>query len=172
MRRNSLILLWSLFTIIGCTSTPELFLSDPNVAEHSVNCEKDEYKKTEYCYSPKVYRWNAAYNNHVSDVHYYFGIARHNKKAEPYIIGEFTGSEWYFLNQAIDIDGKKLTFKEMDHEVPGGIKETFSISLTKDYLKKHREKGIKIKLYGKRGNAIMDIPPAYVEGFYNYLLHN
>ena len=173
MKKHFSILLFSLLAVFGCApATPELFLSDSTVAEQAIKCEKDEYKKTEYCFSPRVSKWGMPYDNHKSDVDYYFGIARHNKKAEPYIIGKFTGSEWYFLSQAVDIDGKKLNFEEMDHEVTGGIRETFSISLTKDYLKKHIKKGIKIKLYGKRGDAILDIPPAYVEGFYNYLLHN
>ena len=113
MKKHSIILLLSLLAVFGCApATPELFLSDSTVAEQAIKCEKDEYKKTEYCFSPRVSKWGMPYDNHKSDVDYYFGIARHNKKAEPYIIGKFTGSEWYFLSQAVDIDGKKLNFEE------------------------------------------------------------
>ena len=72
-------------TIVACApATPELFLSDSSVAESSVSCKKDDYKKTEWCSSPWVLEFRTPYDNHKSDVDYYFTIARHLKKSEPY----------------------------------------------------------------------------------------
>lgn len=75
--------------------------------------------------------------------------------------------DWRFYNSAYDLKGKKLNFVQIDHEVTSGAmtKEDFAISLTKDYLTENTQTGLNIKIYGKRGDVVLSLPPHYIQGF-------
>lgn len=38
-----------------------------------------------------------------------------------------------------------------------------------DYLRQHADTGFSMKTYGIRGNVIIEVPVAYVQGFLNYI---
>lgn len=79
--------------------------------------------------------------------------------------------EWRFYNSAYDIDGNKLDFLSIDRKVDTCGKfgcrhfEDVGITVTRDYLDSRRDRGIKLKVSGRAGEAIVDLPPGYIQGF-------
>jgi hypothetical protein len=83
----------------------------------------------------------------------------------------YAGS-WSFFNKAIDKDGAKLKFIEIDKQVTtgGGVEanEQFAITFDKAYLEQHKNDNLIIKVYGKRDDFTFYVPQYYLEGVYNY----
>ena len=87
----------------------------------------------------------------------------------------FSDKNWKFFDSAYDIHGNKLELRGIDRDVNGGVKhgvifpvsisESFSIPMSKKYLKEHSESGIKIKLYGSRGTLEVNVPSFYIKAF-------
>lgn len=83
--------------------------------------------------------------------------------------------EWRFYNSAYDIDGNKLDFLSIDRKVDTCGKfgcrhfEDVGITVTRGYLDSHRDSGIRLKVSGRAGEAIVDLPPGYIQGFLRHL---
>ena len=76
-------------------------------------------------------------------------------------------SRWVDLYEAVDIDGVHLSYRNSLHTRYGreSVGEVLSIPLPEGYLQKHAASGLNIRVYGKRGQETIVMPPAYVQGF-------
>lgn len=74
---------------------------------------------------------------------------------------------WYFLSSAADIDGVSLPVFELDREVESGgnVEEKVAVQLSREYLDRHAQSGLNIRVDGKRGSVTYKVPAAYVAGF-------
>jgi len=80
--------------------------------------------------------------------------------------------------KALDAQGVELNFQTEEKYEPKKYgsafkqsypSETFSITITKDYLEKFREDGLVIKIYGERESPIYHISSFYIDGVLKYL---
>ncbi len=85
------------------------------------------------------------------------------------LYGIYRSSSWAFLNSAVDSDGNRLDFVEIDRIVGSGITEHFAVNLSRKYIEEHLESGMKIQVYGKRGDHVYNVAPRFVQAFYNAL---
>lgn len=74
---------------------------------------------------------------------------------------------WYFLQSASDIEGVAHPVIVIDRQVESGanVSEHVGISLSREYLAARRHSGLNFRLNGKRGDIIIQVPAAYVDGF-------
>jgi len=89
------------------------------------------------------------------------------------VIATNNTSEWGFYERALDSDGKKLDFKNVDSKVDTSLQfvktvEYMTITFDDQYLKKHINDNLIIKVYGKRDNFVFYVPQSYLEGVYKY----
>lgn len=80
---------------------------------------------------------------------------------------QMSGSEWSFLQVALDSSGKELPMRVVDRRVSGGgyVREIVSVGAHRQYLEEHRATGLDIQVRGRRGVVAVKLPPPYVEAF-------
>lgn len=86
---------------------------------------------------------------------------------------DFTGS-WKFLETAHDEDGNARDVQVVSRNPtchPGGclLREDVVVSFDPQYLRTHRDRGLRFKIAGRAGEAVITIPPSYVAGFLDRL---
>lgn len=136
--------------------------------EQNAYCKEDEYDKTKFCYSP-TYEYN---DDTYGKTKTYFVVNAKYINSEPCIIVTYSASDWAFIKRATDDSGQNLSLTELRTNVSHGIYETYRIDLPTDYIQKHKNTGIKIKLYGRDSNSYIKLPPEYVQGWLNFLEKN
>ena len=162
--KKPIFLLLSLFFLTACLQSPPRTAAE---VEQESHCQEDKYADTKFCFSPE-------YSDGL--VSAYLGINGNWSSAEAYLIGEYHANNWLFLESAKDSSGKNMKFRQKNRDVSvhsAMITETFFLdAVDTAYLKKHKDIGLDIKLYGDRGNAILKLPPEYIQGFLNFMKHN
>lgn len=173
--------------LFGCTPEPLTPEQQKAYVETNSKCETDNYKKTKFCFSPDVNSPDLRPTMQICWVGdtdcviqtgwatAYFGINAKVSGAEPYLFGRYHGEDWLFLESAKDIDGNDMKFREKDRDVlkRGRIEETFFLdAVNMNYLKRHKNSGIDIKLYGLKGDSAIKISPESIQGFLNWLKNN
>lgn len=88
-----------------------------------------------------------------------------------YRVSTYT-KQWRFYSEAYDDSGAKLDFKSIDKSVTNCSSdyecyyhETVGIKVTRDYLDRKAESGIRYKISGQAGEEVNYLPAAYVKGF-------
>lgn len=167
----------------ACASAP--YLQDPIAAEQSIKCKTDNYSQITTCDMPSVLtdingQDNTALSWQGPIAYVYFrevsGQFKNTKVHTISLNGHVDSNDWLFINEARDSAGNKLKIEKIDSDVKchGGCttKEYFTIDINKSYLYRHAQTGIQIKIYGKRGHAIINLPAPYIQGFIQYLNNN
>jgi hypothetical protein len=78
----------------------------------------------------------------------------------------FHDQDWVYFDRAYDSKGHELNLTQIKREkVTGGITEHFAATLSDDYLKTARHKGLEVKFVGKRGERNVYMRPHYVKGY-------
>ena len=73
--------------------------------------------------------------------------------------------DWRFYDSAADVDGQPLPLLQVAREVVAEFYiEDVAVGLTDQYLKAHLA-GMSVKVWGRGGERIVNVPPFYVEGF-------
>ena len=156
----------------------------PEEVETSITCETDEFSSLTTCKMPNKNTCSDdgsdSEMNCVGNRTYSSLRVDYDKENSAIfsINGYVFDLGWTFLESALDKDGKTILFSKTDSTVPYcnqsacQHKEYFSISLDKNYLIKHKDSGISIKIYGKRGTARIELPNIYIKGFLNYIRNN
>ena len=153
-------------------------LATASYAEKQSYCKTDEFKNEKTCYSYKVYTHNPEFSKYLEKTmdrylvySYQFLLDANGTLA---LVVNYSDSDWAFLEEAVDSDGKELRVQKIDSKVGHNayVAELVGIILSESYLKEHIDTGIKIKIYGKRKNVVVFVPGPYVEGFYNYIQNN
>lgn len=86
-------------------------------------------------------------------------------------VSDYYPLNWHFYNRAFDSNGELLDMVTIDREVESchsycSYRETIGLTVTRNYLEKAKNTGIRFKLSGKSGeDAIFSIPAAYIKGF-------
>lgn len=73
---------------------------------------------------------------------------------------------WMFLDSAYE-NGKSLEFKSINRNVltANRVTESFSIKLDNNEISRYIQQGINVKVMGKKGYEIINIPSDFVKGF-------
>lgn len=173
---NLFALVLSAFLFVACAGMMNVKTKEDVVAKSTV--ETDSFKKIHWLHGPKMKASilkEATKKDHSEwQVDMYFLRAMKDEKSGKDFIQIYVSNEdtdWLFFNHAIDSDGNKLEFIEIDRQTSQstkygvGVIEDFAIVVNQDYLSTKANDGIRIKVYGKRGGRIINIPPFYIQGF-------
>lgn len=180
---KKLLILSSLLMLSACITTETLKTAQE--VENSITCTKDDFSGITNCKMPIKSTCGTdgtdAYmscNGLVS----HSGLALNydeNKKAKLAVSGYIIALKYSYPKSAIDADGQSMKFSNIDSRIELCTsatacqhREYFDIEIDKDYLIKHKESGISIKIYGTRANARVDLPAQYVQGMLNYIKNN
>lgn len=94
-----------------------------------------------------------------------------------YTSNTYSDYDWRFYDKAYSSEGDKLEVTLISKDVDCYKNrcshiEKIGIDLTRDYLEKHSETGIKYKVIGKSGSGIFFLPAAYIKGFLSAVPNN
>ena len=138
--------------------------SDPNAVSSATQASFDPYTKQMSVIS-KTAQMDGAFPNIGS----YNLQYRYKSGAEPVVQLYFeywSQLGWYFFSSASDIDAIALPVAELDKTVgSGSVTETIIMTISEQYLANHRTSGLNIRVNGKRGAVILNVPGPYVDGF-------
>lgn len=79
----------------------------------------------------------------------------------------YNSQSWSFFTSALDLDQTAFPVTQLERAVQpdATVVERFLVNVPTDYLRKHTETGLNIKVYGSRGAIIVTLPGYYVQGF-------
>jgi len=79
----------------------------------------------------------------------------------------YNSQSWSFFSSALDLDQTAFTVTQIERAVQSDatVTERFLVHIPTDYLRKHTETGLNIKVYGSRGAIVVTLPGFYVQGF-------
>ena len=170
MRKTLLCL--TVLCLTGCYSMAHL--EDPISAEQGIECEYDNFAKTNICNGRHIV--SKAQDLTSPSANSYLSIDLAQQDLSPKLIIRVNQTNnWTFPKQVIDSNGQKFATTQIDSQIPvcySGVCMTWeyiSVNLTMNYLRQHADTGFSMKTYGIRGNVIIEVPAAYVQGFLNYI---
>jgi hypothetical protein len=147
-----------------CSDCPQLNINDRQAVANAVSIQRDDFKKLVNYKGPNVAReWGdfvfirAWKNEKTANISYQIYV-------EDYYSGD-----WRFYNTAYDSNGERLSTTLISRKVSGcsrygcSYTEHVGLDITREYLEKNKESGIKFKLSGKAGEEIFSIPGSYVQ---------
>lgn len=89
-----------------------------------------------------------------------------------YVMDYYDNSRWRFYNSAWDSNGNRLSTTVIARDVGscsryGGCShiEHVGVNVSRKYLEKNKESGVRFKLSGKAGEEVFFIPPGYIKAF-------
>lgn len=167
------ILLVGLLLITACTTTPQT----PLEVKNSFNCIIDNFAKMTECSTQNISD-NSNLGSYVS-----MRFSKYNNKL--LIRGRFSTSAGVFVKdevvtkveKALDSDGKTLMLENVKESratlcMDGRcyMNAPFDIVIDEEWLQKHKENGVSIKVYTSDGDSrIQRIPAFYIQGFLDYI---
>lgn len=175
--KKSLLYLIALSACVQITT-----LKTAQEVEDSITCTTDDFSGITSCEMPLKSTCNdgtdSVFNCAGARINSRLRVSHtDNQNARFTITGYIWSPQWTFPKSALDADGKPMNFEATD-SIPHCTSSTcrteeyFVIKLDKDYLNQHKNKGISIKVYGKRGNLRVEFPAHYVQGILNYAENN
>ena len=74
---------------------------------------------------------------------------------------------WNFFSQASDISGTSLNVRPLNRDVNfnATVEEHIAIDLPRDFIESRKNQGLNIRLLGRKGSLIIEVPSAYILGF-------
>ena len=84
---------------------------------------------------------------------------------------DYYGGDWRFYNSAYDSNGNSLDTTKISQDVgscsTSGCShfEHLGLNVTREYLEKNQDSGIRFKVSGKAGEEVFSIPSAYIKAF-------
>lgn len=174
---KKLLILSSFVALSACVQVMTLKTADE--VEESILCTTDDFSDITSCDVPLKRTCSIDGSDsymHCAGYQAYSTLKlthKNSKDAQFGISGYIWSSQWTFPERALDSDGKKIAFENTD-SIPScttqtcRYKEYFVMYLDKNYLNAHKDTGISIKIYGKRGAARVVFPAPYVQGMLAY----
>lgn len=168
-------------SILGLSACTAKYLTDPQAAFESVECETDNFNGATSCVMPQKNTCGADGSDSVGGCagnrsYSKLKVVYNNGYASYAITGYVFNLGWTYPQSATDKSGKELKFTKTDSKVgaclsaaPCQTYEYFVIDINRAYIRTHVNNDIVIKIYGKRGNSMITLPAAYVAGFDAYL---
>lgn len=159
---NGLVLLIVTCLVSACASylKPETNPENSQAVSSAIKVERDAFKKITSYNGPNI----SGYPNKV--------FIRATKPDEGrisyqiYVREQYEG-DWRHYDSAHDQDGTRLQTTVIDREVVTCNRgcvlwEHLGINVSRAYLEKFQERGIRFKISGRRGENIHFVPPAYI----------
>jgi hypothetical protein len=156
-------------TLTGCAIPEPVNWNDPNTVSTRTVINHDDFKKVTNYRGPDIASgFTALYtalflrawkNDKTGDVQYQIYDR------------EWYSGDWRFYDTAYDSNGNKLDVTVIDRKVNECERskcyyhEDLGLNVSRDYLEKSRESGVKFKVSGKGGEAVEFLPPGYIQGF-------
>lgn len=176
-------LLLILCGLTACVQGNQKYLTDPQAAQESVKCEVDKFNNVTTCTTGRVTTYGTGKNTY-SLLDDDASVAENGADTESFfrkiddsiqiytIVKGFGGAPDVY--DVLDDKGKGFKFRYISidlHCTASGCiySEHTGIDIDKAYIEKHAKTGIKLKVYGRKHRAFITLPPAYVQGFNNYL---
>jgi hypothetical protein len=168
MLMNKLLsLLTALLMLSGCISSgPQLNTNDEQAVAKAISTQRDDFKKMTNYKGP-----NAA--TELFD-QLFIRAWKHDKldavSYQIYVLDHYYG-DWRFYQTAFDSNGSNLNVTQISRDVSScnrygcAKEEHLAVNLSRDYLEKNKETGIRFKLSGKAGEEVFFIPSGYIKGF-------
>lgn len=181
MKSKSLLAICSVCALAACGTFKHY--TDPVAAQESVKCDYDKFSELTTCQMKDVVTCGDGELLQGSrckfpSSHFYFKTVYGKEEATTVygINGYVRARGWTNPYRVTDLDGKDFEFNQVTSKIAGcsqagcQTNEYISIQLTRDYIAKHVNTGISMKIYGKTtGGVIITLPAGYVTGFNNYL---
>lgn len=75
--------------------------------------------------------------------------------------------DWAFFDNAADAQGQRFSVSSRDTRVISGnfVEESLYMVVPLTYLRAHAESGTTIKVWGRRGEEVFEVPGFYITGF-------
>jgi hypothetical protein len=165
MRAKILSMLVFVFLAIGCSVTKNINMED---AYTHTTSKYYAYKKSTWINGPTMrvdHATQEPYLSGYSDVFLRTLVVQEKTKFQQLYV-TFNGLDWVFFSDAYDINGNKLEFIQIDRTFDSaGVVEAFAITFSRGYLESVAKSGINIKCVGEKGEMVVTLEPAYIEGY-------
>ncbi len=156
----------AILTLGSCVS-PTVYDTAQKVTD-ATQVVRDDYDKTTWIKSPLV-RYSSSFDECflrtlVADTGVQFD--------QLYVI--YTASDWAFLERANDSAGRNLEVTVINRDVSSSqfavsLEEHVAVGLDRSYLLDAAQQGIDIKIVGKSGSTVVQLPPHYIQGYVDRL---
>ncbi len=150
----------------ACVTTPRLDTSDPQAVSSAISVQRDDFKKiTNYKgpnASPNIFDrlfLRAWKTDETGSINY-----------QIYVMDYYDG-DWRFYNSAYDSNGNRLDTTIISRDVGSCSRygcshyEHLGLNVSREYLEKNQESGIRFKLSGKAGEEVFFIAGGYIKAF-------
>lgn len=168
MKKGSIVLVIATALMLSaCVAPPpRLNTSDPQAVSSAISVQRDDFKKVTNYKGP----------NTSSDIFDQVFIRAWKSDAtgttdyQIYVADYYSG-DWRFYNSAFDSNGNNLDVTVISRDVDSCSRygcshtEHIGLNITRGYLEKNQEVGIRFKLSGKAGEEIFYIPAGYIKAF-------
>lgn len=164
--RNYFVALVSAIVLSACAAPgPRINLNDSQAVAGAISVQRDDFKKVTNYKGP-----DAAVGMFDSlFIRAWKTDATGNVDYQIYVIDYYDG-EWRFYNSAYDSNGNRLDTTQISQDVGScsayrGCShfEHLGLNVTREYLEKNQENGIRFKVSGKAGEEVFFIPSAYIK---------
>lgn len=87
------------------------------------------------------------------------------------VVSDYYDGDWRGFDQAYDLEGHKFHALSVRHKVHCklicGYEEVLEVELDRDYLERHQDNGLTMRLYGPAGQSSSPfaVPGPYIRGF-------
>jgi len=164
----------ALIGLVGCADTK--YYTDPQAAQESITCNTDKFNGQTTCYMPNIMTCkdgnppkSSLAGCGVPATSMMLKTVYDDKVAVFGLNGYVAASNWIFPYKVTDDAGKDMKIGNTDSRAGSLTKEYLSLELDRKYISDHTQTGIAMKVYGKRNDAIITLPAAYVQGFDSFL---
>ena len=151
-----------IISLTGCAS-----MSDPAVVKANTHVQYDKYSGSVSVTGATITPFT------FPNILHYLLQANFSQEKESIIlyVSYWSQTGWSFFDSARDSNANELKVTKIDSEVNTNatVEEKVMIILSKDYLIKNKEKGLDIKLQGRRGSEVLKVSPEYITGFLDKL---
>mgnify|MGYP003594130486 FL=1 len=155
------------FALSACVApAPRLNVSDPQVVSSAISVQRDDFKKTTNYIGPNaspntldqvfLRAWKADATGSIS--------------YQIYVMDYYDG-DWRFYNSAYDSNGNSLDTTLISRDVGSCSRygcwheEHLGLNVSRAYLEKNQDSGIRFKVSGKAGEKVFFIPAGYIKAF-------
>ncbi len=161
-----------LLSISGCAFPPALNWNNPQEIASKISVEKDDFRKV------------ITYQGPEYGEYYDIILIRAWKDLETMLVKyqiyvrATTFDDWMNFNSCYASDGQKLDMKNISSNVTYCTQngcwcaEDMGLDVDKSYLEKHINNGLKIKIYGQKGQREFYLPGIYISAFLNHIEKN
>ena len=145
----------------GCATVD---IHNPTAVAARITVQRDDFKKVAIYRAPRFEYKNKWMHMRAAQTY-------HGQPLTQQLVVELSTWGWAFFDTAYDSEGRRLDVTVLDRSVfscSSGIclnNETVALNFPMGYLQAHASSGLRLQISGKRGEQVVEVPPAYLTGF-------